>query len=206
MSVGKVVLGLVIQRPGYGYELEQRVQEQFGSAGFVESSIYKALGRLEKDRRIRPVGGGGSEDGAGSQRRVRYEATPEGVEHFRRWVRASCAGPLVREELQLKIKFCEPRDLPRLIDLVAGEHRYCLGMLEDFNHSLPSERVVLPESAEAEWARLMGLAVDHAESAFWHARITWLERVQILLDELRDEARELAARGEQPANPGLRAL
>ena len=101
MSAGKAVLGLVIQRPGYGYQLEQRVKERFGSAQFVASSIYKALGRLEKDRLIRVVGGEELElADAERSRRIKYEATPEGSAYFRGWLRASSSVPLVREELQ----------------------------------------------------------------------------------------------------------
>jgi DNA-binding PadR family transcriptional regulator len=199
MSAGKAVLGLVIQRPGYGYQLEQRVRERFGSAQFVSSSIYKALGRLEKDSLIRVVGG--SEvvelDGAERQRRIKYEATPQGVGYFREWLRASSSAPLVREELQLRIAFCEPHELPRLIEIIHGEEQVCLAMLSDFQRSAREAEHV---EGRREWSRLMDLAVDHAEAGFWDARIRWLQDVRVFLEGLREEADRLtigssAARG-----------
>jgi DNA-binding PadR family transcriptional regulator len=195
MSAGKAVLGLVIQRPGYGYQLEQRVKERFGSAQFVASSIYKALGRLEKDSLIRVAGGNEQIELADAerQRRIKYEATPEGTAYFREWLRASSSVPLVREELQLRIAFCEPHELPRLIEIIHGEEQVCLGMLGDFQRSVrEAERV----QGGREWSRLMDMAVDHAEAGFWDARIRWLQDVRVFLEGLREEAGRYA---EQPA-------
>jgi len=202
MSAGKAVLGLVIQRPGYGYQLEQRVKERFGSAQFVASSIYKALGRLEKDELIRVVGG--SEeiemDGAERQRRIKYEATPQGVGYFRDWLRASSSVPLVREELQLRIAFCEPHELPRLIEIIHGEEQVCLAMLNDFQRTMrEGERV--DGGARHEWSRLMDMAVDHAEASFWDARIRWLQDVRVFLEGLREEA-ERARIVQHAGRPG----
>lgn len=190
MSAGKAVLGLVIQRPGYGYQLEQRVKERFGSAQFVASSIYKALGRLEKDQLIRVVGG--EEEATGAEversRRIKYEATPEGVAYFRQWLRASSSVPLVREELQLRIAFCEPQDLPRLIEVIHGEELVCLAMLNEFQQSLDEHE------GPGEWSQLMDTAVDHAEAGFWDARIKWLQDVRLLLEGLRGEAERHSGR------------
>lgn len=194
MSAGKAVLGLVIQRPGYGYQLEQRVKERFGSAQFVASSIYKALGRLEKDRLIRVVGGEALETGVDVERsrRIKYEATPEGVAYFRQWLRASSSVPLVREELQLRIAFCEPHDLPRLIEVIHGEELVCLAMLNEFQRSLDEDDD--PPGVAGEWFQLMDTAVDHAEAGFWDARIKWLQDVRVLLEGLRSEAERHATR------------
>jgi DNA-binding PadR family transcriptional regulator len=192
MSAGKAVLGLVIQRPGYGYQLEQRVKERFGSAQFVASSIYKALGRLEKDRLIRVVGGEALElIDAERSRRIKYEATPEGVDYFRQWLRASSSAPLVREELQLRIAFCEPHELPRLIEIIQGEEMVCLRMFSEFQRGLNDEEE--PLDGPRGWSRLMDLAVDHAEASFWDARIRWLQDVRLFLEGLREEAERLVA-------------
>jgi DNA-binding PadR family transcriptional regulator len=202
MSAGKAVLGLVIQRPGYGYQLEQRVKERFGSAQFVASSIYKALGRLEKDRLIRVVGGEALEvPDAEHQRRIKYEATPRGVTYFRQWLRASSSVPLVREELQLRLAFCEPHELPRLIEIVHGEELVCLAMLAEFQRGIDNYEA---PTGRQEWSRLMDMAVDHAEAGFWDARIRWLQNVRLFLEGLREEADRLMvdqhAGGQSPAN------
>jgi len=35
MSAKHAILGLVIERPGYGYQLAQRLEERFGSSAFA---------------------------------------------------------------------------------------------------------------------------------------------------------------------------
>src|SRR4029077_13029373 len=99
--------------------------------------------------------------------------------------------PLVREELQLRIAFCEPHELPRLIEIIHGEEQVGLAMLGDFHRSLhAAER----SDQRREWARLMDMAVDHAEAGFWDARIRWLQDVRIFLEGLREEAERYAGR------------
>ncbi len=189
MSVAKVVLGLVIEQPDHGYQLVRRLEERFGSAEFVPSSVYKALERLEKRRLIRAVAAdSGPEDAANCASRApgtKYEATRSGLEHFRTWLLATSSAPLVREELQVRIALCEPRDLPRLIEVVYGEELACVGRLEALIRRLDQEDST-PEGQE--WSRLMGSVVDHAEAALWDARIRWLRRVRMFLEQLRGES------------------
>ncbi len=92
MSAKHAVLGLVIERPGYGYQLAQRLDERFGSSGFAPSGVYSALDQLSRDDLVRSAG----EMGAGPARRAAprtiYEATEEGVDHFEAWMLDSVAG------------------------------------------------------------------------------------------------------------------
>jgi DNA-binding PadR family transcriptional regulator len=53
MSAKYAVLGLVIERPGYGYQLAQRLEERFGSSEFAPSGVYSALDQLSRDAYIR---------------------------------------------------------------------------------------------------------------------------------------------------------
>lgn len=186
MSVGKAVLGLVIERPDHGYQLVRRLEERFESAKFVPSSVYKALERLEKRRLIVAVGSEGDQHGSVARSPgTKYEATSAGVEHFRDWLLASSSAPLVREELQMRIALCQPSDLPRLIEVVYGEELACLGRLETLIRRLDRQQQA-PESEE--WASLMGTVVDHAEAALWDARIKWLQRVRMYLEQMRSES------------------
>src|ERR1700737_506543 len=103
MSAKYVVLGLVIERPGYGYQLAQRLQERFGASGFAPSGVYSALDRLARDDFVRSAG----EKGPGHARRAAprtiYEATAQGVEHFEAWMLGSSPTPPLRDELHMKI-------------------------------------------------------------------------------------------------------
>ena len=56
MSAKHAVLGLVIERPGYGYQLAQRLDERFSSSGFAPSGVYSALDQLSRDELVRLTG------------------------------------------------------------------------------------------------------------------------------------------------------
>jgi DNA-binding PadR family transcriptional regulator len=182
MSAKHAVLGLVIERPGYGYQLAQRLDERFGSSGFAPSGVYSALDQLSRDELVRSAG----ELGAGPARRAAprtiYEATEEGVDHFESWMLDPSPMPPLRDELHMKIALCRPRNVPRLIDMIAGQELVCLGRLRDLKH-LADE---VPGSSR-DWSRLMGVLAAEAEIAFWNARIEWLQSARELLEQLRDE-------------------
>lgn len=95
-AVNWAVLGLVIERPSYGYELFQRLERRYG--GVLEppiSQIYAALDVLERAGLIEPLpdtepetadATGRSRPAARRQPKVNYGATAGGVSAFRGWV------------------------------------------------------------------------------------------------------------------------
>lgn len=191
MSAKHAVLGLVIERPGYGYQLAQRLDERFRSSGFAPSGVYSALDQLSRDDLVRSAG----EMGAGPARRAAprtiYEATEEGVDHFEAWMLDPSPAPPLRDELHMKIALCRPRNLPRLIEMVGGQELVCLGRLQDLKR-LTEEVSMSPR----DWSGLMRMLAAEAEVAFWNARIEWLQNARELLEQLRDEH-------EQPERGGI---
>lgn len=187
LSAGEAVLGLVIEQPDRGFGLERRLEERFGSARFAYSTAYNALHRLERQGLVRVAP---AENGP----EATYEATPEGVEHFRHWVRASSSAPVLREELHAKIALCEPRDLPRLIDVVHTEELACVAELDRIRERMVAEQRLAGGRglAEEDWSKLMARGVVHGEAAFWGGRITQLAQLRSYLVELREEAERRA--------------
>jgi len=184
MSAKYAVLGLVIERPGYGYQLAQRLEERFGSSGFAPSGVYSALDQLSRDEFVRSAG----EMGAGPARRAAprmiYEATAEGVDHFEAWMLGSSPAPPLRDELHMKIGLCRPRNLSRLIDMVYGQELACMGQLRDLKRLAGEEAV----GDTHEWSRMMRVLARDAEIASWQARIEWLQAARELLEGLREES------------------
>ncbi len=89
------VLGLVIERPSYGYELFQRLERRYG--GVLDppiSQIYAALNALERAELIEPLPlherqralEEGLRPAAKRQPKVHYRATASGARAFREWV------------------------------------------------------------------------------------------------------------------------
>jgi DNA-binding PadR family transcriptional regulator len=200
LSAGEAVLGLVIEQPGSASQLGRRLTERFRSARFTRSTGHNALHRLARQGLVRVIA-----DGSSCVEQERYEATPLGVEHFRAWLRASSAAPpALREELQAKVEFCAPADLPQLIDAICAEERACASMFAAAQGRLSAAELVTPgcSTQEQPFAALTRRAVLRDEAAMWGMRFKRLERLRARLEELREVSAEQALpappRGRRP--------
>jgi len=200
MSAGEVVLGLLVERPDTCYQLDKRMAERLGSAEFSRGAAAGAVKRLlerdlvrpsEREERIdlRVVDG---------RRKTVYEPTPAGIEHFRRWLRASTQTPPVREELHAKIALWGSEDLSRLVEIVREAEMGCAQQLQELSRRMRLER----EAADAsEWARTMRLIAMSGELMWWDARIKWLQDVRLHLEKQCERQRYPGGlgRGQAPA-------
>jgi DNA-binding PadR family transcriptional regulator len=180
------VLGLVIEQPDSGFGLERRLEERFGAARFAYSTAYNALYRMEREGLVRVVPSASS-----NVREARYEATQDGIEHFRAWLRSPGAMPVLREELHAKIALCAPRDLDRLLEMVHDEEIACVRELDRIRAAMVAEAPAVAGRplAQRDWGELMALGVSHGEAAYWGGRAAQLSQLRRYLADLRDEAR-----------------
>lgn len=104
--VSWALLGLVIERPSYGYELARRFERVYGDVQHVsgDSHIYRALDTLENRLLIEEMSEGHrGARGTGRQSKVHYGATAAGEhdyrEHLVKRMRDDCRGSqlLIRE-------------------------------------------------------------------------------------------------------------
>lgn len=182
------MLGLLIEQADHRFRLQRRLEARFASAHFTHSRTYKAVERLEKDGYVRAAAGGQDRRG------VVYEATPAGVEHFRAWVCAPTSGLVSREELHAKVSLCQPRDLPRVIDVIYAEECAYAAELERIRERMVAEHgggapVAL---AERDWSELMEDAVVRSELTQSGNRVAQLEGLRGYLEGLRGEAERRA--------------
>ncbi len=168
MSAKIAVLGLVIEEPGPPHRLTAKLRQRLSSAEFVDSNVYSALTRLEREGLVR------ADEDAG------YEATEEGVRHFEQWLFASSSAPPLRDELHMKIALCQPHNLPRMIELVHGQELVCLGRVQELKRSFEKLRPPEPH----RWSGLVMVLVRDAELAFWEARLSWLQGVRDSLEHM----------------------
>jgi DNA-binding PadR family transcriptional regulator len=86
-SVNWALLGLVIQRPSYGYELVQRFERTFEDALELSSpsQVYTALDNLARRGLIEEVAPPGERDPA-RQPKPHYRATQAGVDGYCDWL------------------------------------------------------------------------------------------------------------------------
>jgi DNA-binding PadR family transcriptional regulator len=179
LSTRHVVLGLLVERPGYGYDLQQRIDARLGFLGLAESAVYKILERLEVDGWIEEAGQrriGLTRRGAP---RVMYRATPLGREHFKRWLATPCERAILRDELQAKLHLAEPEDLPELLAVAEAQGRECLAELAALR------RPALAQVAEptVPWHDAATMMVDDFRLRSLQTLVDWLDAICELMEE-----------------------
>jgi DNA-binding PadR family transcriptional regulator len=192
----EVILGLLAEEPSSCYQLDRRLADRFGSAGYTSGMAAKTVKRLLGAGLVRPVNSA-ERAAVGLVGRAGvpvYEPTPTGIEHFRVWMWASIATPPVREELHAKIALCQPGDLPRMIDLVQAATLVCLGKLQDLNSETQRRRRL---ADPRRFSTQMDVVVSTGDQVWWECRIKWLQGVQVFLEGALREYRT----GSDPQSP-----
>lgn len=117
MSVQNVVLGQLIQRRGYGYELADRLRTWTEALELSDAAIYAALRQLERRGLIAEAGRERARPNDWQRgQRVIFEATKAGRSHFAQWMASTPRKVPLREELHMQLIVAEEDDLPKLVE------------------------------------------------------------------------------------------
>jgi DNA-binding PadR family transcriptional regulator len=192
MSAKNAVLGLVIERPGYGYDLARRLQERFGSSGFAPTGVYSALDQLSSEALVRSAGSRADAANERAAPRTIYEATSKGVDHFEEWMLGCSSLAPVRDELYMKIALSKPHNLPRLIELAREQERVCLVRLDGLRQPPAGA-----QGAPRAWSDVAVLLVRDAEIKQLQARVEWLQKARAIMDKLNGAHARGATREER---------
>lgn len=179
LSTRHVVLGLLIERPGYGYDLGQRLEQRLGFLGLSENAVYRILDRLEADGWVQEIGErrfGRTKRGAA---RVMYAPTATGVANFKQWIAAPSDRAFLRDELQAKMAVAEPDDLPTLLDAAERQARDCLTELS----AAPRPALASATELEVPWSHAATILVDDFRFRWLQCMVDWLEAVCVVLEE-----------------------
>jgi DNA-binding PadR family transcriptional regulator len=181
VSAKHAVLGLVIERPGYGYELAQRLQERFGAWGWDPTVVYSALGILSRDGHVCEAR---RERSGHRQSRVVYEATLEGREFFRRWMHQRTPLSPTRQLLDLKIQVAGPEFFKRLIDEMWSQEQQLVDELNELGKETPTVGAVGMES----WREAAMVLQRDAEMRLLRVRIEWLQDARRVMKRMHARA------------------
>jgi DNA-binding PadR family transcriptional regulator len=182
MSVKHAVLGLVIERPGYGYELVQRFEQRIGVWRPSKTAVYPALLRLHARGYVQRRA-----DSSAHRNVTWYEATEQGREEFRTWLRTPPDLMPMRDEMFVKIAFATEDDLHLLIDQTRTQERLCLDRIEQLAGG--SADVTALTDPAAEW-RVIGQAwLTRTEAAQLAATVEALQEARALMKQALRRAR-----------------
>lgn len=180
LSTKHVVLGLVIERRGYGYELQQRLDRRFAFLGLSARVVYRALDSLASDGLIEVVGEKqGDRASRGAPKKI-YGPTSAGHDEFGRWVAEPCEIAIVREEVHVKVVLSQQENFPRVIELTERLEQKCLDGLRVMQEAAPPSLDELADPA-FPWDMATGVLVDDAEAIRLQGIIDWLQRVRAVV-------------------------
>jgi DNA-binding PadR family transcriptional regulator len=122
--VNWALLGLVIERPSYAYELAQRFDRTYEGALSLSSAshVYTALSTLTGRGLIEELAG----SRAGRQPRPRYGATPKGLEDYKAWLVGQLAEERRRQRLFVLQLTALTHDPEAALDTLGRYEQACL--------------------------------------------------------------------------------
>lgn len=129
------LLGLVLQRPGHGYDLANRLDRRLGPAWQITAKdLYRMLEQLERaglvsSRRV-------LSDGPTGNRRV-YSPTEYAEPALTEWMNASTRMAPVRAEFHAKIAVARTQDAPRLLAALDSYERECFALFKASSQDAP---------------------------------------------------------------------
>jgi DNA-binding PadR family transcriptional regulator len=132
------LLGLLLQRPGHGYDLANRLNRRLGPAWQIEAkSLYPMLQQLERaslvsSKRVAAHGPTGQ--------RLVYFPTKRAADALTEWMATGAPAEPQRGELQAKLAVARAEDVPRLLAALEGHERHCLTLLGAYSEQLPQAR------------------------------------------------------------------
>jgi DNA-binding PadR family transcriptional regulator len=122
--VNWALLGLVIERPSYAYELAQRFQRTYGEVLALSSvsHVYTALTALKGRSLIAEIPG----TRTGAQPKPRYEVTDEGMALYGEWLVGQVADERRRQQLFVLQLATLSRNPHSALEVLARYEQACL--------------------------------------------------------------------------------
>jgi DNA-binding PadR family transcriptional regulator len=124
------VLGLLLERPSYGYEVLVRFRRAFdaGQWAITPQGLYASLDRLERDGLIEPVDEL-DRDVRRRQPKTPYRVTPTGARELRRFLDTPMSADPSRAEFLVRLQCVASRDAEELLEMLGGYEHACLDEL-----------------------------------------------------------------------------
>jgi DNA-binding PadR family transcriptional regulator len=165
-----MVLGLLEQASGHGYDLKARHDRHFGTRRLALPQVYATLGRLERDGAVSVTG----VERSGGPNRTVYSVTPSGVRQLESWLTApESSAPYLQSTVFTKVVLAllSGRDPRAVLDAQRIAHREQMRQLTADKNEATLERTLA-----------LDLALFHLE-----ADLRWLDHTEARLHALTEE-------------------
>jgi DNA-binding PadR family transcriptional regulator len=194
MPVRHAILGLLAQRPRYGYELRAAFAAVAGGEqnwDVKPAQIYATFARLEKsgfivEERV--------EQDAGPEKRI-YDITPAGRQSLNEWFASGVQREHQRDEIYIKLMIAMASGAANPYNLIRTQRTHLYQEL----HDITLQRGRANPKSELSKVLLMEQAAMHLE-----ADLRWLDMFESRLDEIQRQPlpeAEVRTRGRPKKNP-----
>jgi DNA-binding PadR family transcriptional regulator len=180
-SIAWALLGLVIERPSYGYELVQRFKRTYGETLPLSSAkkIYTALDTLRVHSLIEELRGADADSTPSRRPKPHYRATAEGVRAYEEWLLIELEEERQRQRMFVRqLALLEPKVALELIDRYEEE---CLDEADDSS------------AAQTERENVAHRLAEQDEQLTLEARLSWIRYAR---EELADMLKERSEGGQ----------
>jgi DNA-binding PadR family transcriptional regulator len=162
--VGWALLGLVIERPSYAYELAQRFERTYEGALTLSSvsHIYTALGGLQERGLIEEIPGTRS----GRQPKPHYAVTEKGVSGYRDWLVEQISEDRQRQRMFVMELTALTRRPEIALEVLDGFEKACLA---------EAASTPLPRDDETGGSQLIARLIAEENRLAVGAKLAWIQ-------------------------------
>jgi DNA-binding PadR family transcriptional regulator len=180
--VNWALLGLVIERPSYAYELARRFERVYEGALSLSSvsHVYTALTTLRERELIEEVAG----TPVGSRSRRRYQATARGVTEHAEWL----IGQVGEERRRQRV-------LVTQIGALAKSPQQAIAVLEAYEQACLAEASAAPAPGSQEGpgtTRLVARLIDEETRQAIAGKLRWAQYARAQLHSFNEATAKLA--------------
>jgi DNA-binding PadR family transcriptional regulator len=166
------LLGLILERPGHGYDLANRLDRRLGPAWRIDGKrLYPMLGQLEKAGLVSSEVI--STDGP-TVPRVVYSPTERANDALTDWMETNVPKEPMRVELHARIAVARAEDAPRLLAALDQYERQCFALLRASETELPQVR---------SWVGVAMHLARRSALGQLQAELTWIGHARGMITE-----------------------
>jgi DNA-binding PadR family transcriptional regulator len=185
VSAKHALLGLLLHKPAYRYQLGDRLLKRLGPAWKINSGqLYQTVKRMQEDGLIERI-----DDAADDQdERHVFAITVAGADEFERWFEQGTGGArLLRRPLLVKITLAGPERLQSALKQIDTYEKECTARLKVLSNEKEEIPVAgLQVRADNELLRFaLSGDVSYVEgelkwARFMHERVSWLKNQDVI--------------------------
>ncbi len=178
--VNWALLGLIVERPSYAYDLAQRFERRYGEVLPLSNvgHIYTALGVLVGRTLVEEIPG----TRAGRQPKPHYRTTPLGMSEYRGWLVGQLGEDRRRNQMFVLALGALTNEPEQMLEVIKGYERACI--TEGMGTSISGTQETSLDSAPA----LLGRLGEEENRLAVGAKLEWVEYARQELKKLGGRA------------------